>query len=186
MRKPWYREWPFIVGAILYAFNIEWFVIPVIMIEFLQLSGIALVIGSVLWTTGESSYWFWFSGWLIEWIKKKPIIKDGRSFGGEVYDKAKEASIVDKVENWVRPRLIDNFREENYKHKTLFKFLKNVGFLTACGTLFGLGIAPFPLAALTGIVFCRSVKWNIGFMFLLIGTWVKIIGFTQGWSYFLL
>lgn len=181
MRRNWYREWPFWTTMMIVPLNMEVVVVPLFLIRFLGLSGINLIIGGALCTAFEVSYWYWFTGWLLNWLKEGPTVQNAISFSKDkVAPRVKEAGLILMINGWVRIHIIDRFNPDNYTKKKLFQFIRGLSYLSGCLALFFIGT--WPILWFTGLIVCRSTKWKIGLCSLVLGNIVKNLGFGTGIS----
>lgn len=146
------------------------------LINVVELKGLILFLAVCFCTAAEVSYWYWFAGWLYLWLRETSETLQGAiQFGKEeVIPKAEQASIPATIHLWVKHHIIDRFNPDTHRKKRIFKALKGLGYISGCAALFGIGIAPG--FWITGLILCRSIRWKVGFIFLIMGNIVKNYG----------
>ena len=188
--KRWMYDWRVILALILYFVNIEFFIIPVILIGWLSLEGLTLGIVAGIWGFGEKAYWVWFSGWLTKEIKKAQPVTDaiifGKSIAPKIRSEVKGMRSFQETHDWAKDYFTKRFSVENYKNNKLFifsmQFLRWSGYFFGCILIFFIGL--IPLAWIVGLVICRVKNWKLGFAALLVGAFMRSFGFAYGWEGF--
>lgn len=192
--KEWYRE-PRIIVAIIIAFlNMEFVVIPWILMTLMELSGITLKVVAALWANAEMIYWWSFCGWVIERSKQAPTVKDAFEnaldigqdaidFGKKIAPQIKSTGLIERIQKWIKHHILDRFDPKTHENKKLFHFLKSVSYISGCLTLLALGVLPG--VWVVGLITCRIANWKMGFAFIILGNIIKnVFGFVWIWENF--
>lgn len=186
--------WHFLGGVVLFVANIDWIIIPTILIPLFQFTLTTYIIAIVL-ANIELVMWYRFWRWFfVSWLARRKSIKETIEFTKGI---ANEAKKDEKVRGYLC-RIIDRF-ENTFAWATnpkrwLWKIVKAGGHF---GLLF-LGFEPFFWGGrLVGTVFCATIGWKNGIYSLCLGNSLHVIitilswkaGFRLGdyiWSYLFL
>lgn len=180
--------WHFLGGVILALINIDWIVIPAILIPLFEFTWPTYIFTIIL-ANIELVLWYKFWRWfLTSWLARRKKIKETIEFAKEIASEAKE----DEEVRGYLDRIVDYF-ENTFKwatnpNKLLWKIIKFGGHVGA----FFLGAEPIVAGGrVIGVLFCATTGWRNGIYSLCIGNVFHVI-FTilwwktglQFWDYF--
>lgn len=197
--KYWLKKWPVRLSLVVALFNVEFVVIPLILVGLLGLVDTVLRFTAAIWSTVEMSYWIWFSNWLDGEAQKVPsvskVINVSQEVVSEIVDDVKDRgyiSISPSIDKILKEHSVDNFYYGNYQNNQIFKLLVSLmislGHILSCVLIFFLSL--LPTIWILGLMLCQVPKkisgriWKMGYISLLVGNFIKNYSFAYVWEHF--
>lgn len=163
----------------------ELVVIPLILKGFLGLQGVILKLSAGLWSTGELSFWYWFSGWVLKKMKESSPVQEavaiGRSIDKEEFAEVKNTTLAQRLDVWFYEHIIDKFDPQNNTHKKLSVFLRGLGYVVGLPAIFAVSVIPF--VWIVPFTICRWTNWKVGMVAVFAANFLKNVVFAETWDY---
>lgn len=182
--KKWFRFREVKIATIVVFFNIELVVIPLILKWLLGLQGMALKLSAGLWSTGELSFWYWFSGWVLKKMRESDLVKEavsiGRSVNKEELVEVKNTTLVQRLDDWLYDHIIGNFDPKKHSRRKLFRFLKGLGY--AVGPPVTFAVSLLPVVWIVPFTICRWTNWKSGMVAVFAANFLRNVEFAEIWD----